>query len=283
MTLGWYAGRPCRSTCPTRRMFFCSPLWLMPSLSCASALLAPDTRTAAAADMAKRMVPFILHEARMVVSFGISNVCERADRRVASEASGGPRGRIPKTCAASALRLLSGAIGVRRQSRDPVKERREMALVRAAHGERHLDDRQIGRVEQFLGPFDAAADHVLVRCNANREPEHVREVVRADPKRLGDVREREVAIEVTVDECERLLDPRPRLRSRCPCASLAPRARTVGAVRVELLGHARRTRKKLQEHTHPPRSEGRHGGVRLDKTRIFCWFPRARARTSDPR
>src|SRR5215470_3147153 len=209
MTFGWYAGRPCRSTCPTRRIFFCSPLWLMPSLSCASALLAPDARTAAAADRVKRRILFILHEARMVVSFGISIVCERAERRVASEASGGPWGRIPKTCAASALRLLSSAIAVRRQTGDPVKERGEMALVRATHGQRDLDDRQIGRVEQLLGPFDAPADHILMRCNADREPEHVREVVRADPKRFGDVREREVAIEVTVDECERLLDPRP--------------------------------------------------------------------------
>src|SRR5882724_4829552 len=31
MTFGWYAGRPCRSTCPTRDMFRCSPLWLMAS------------------------------------------------------------------------------------------------------------------------------------------------------------------------------------------------------------------------------------------------------------
>jgi len=37
----------------------------------------------------------------------------------------------------------------------------------------------------------------------------VREVVRADPKRFGDVQEREVALEVTVDECEGLLDPGP--------------------------------------------------------------------------
>src|SRR5262249_28422460 len=31
MTFGWYDGRRCRSTWPTRRMSFCSPLWLMPS------------------------------------------------------------------------------------------------------------------------------------------------------------------------------------------------------------------------------------------------------------
>src|SRR5262249_58256955 len=27
MTFGWYDGRPCRSTCPTRRMFFRSLVW----------------------------------------------------------------------------------------------------------------------------------------------------------------------------------------------------------------------------------------------------------------
>src|SRR5882762_6025142 len=37
MTFGWYDGRPCRSTWPTRRMFFCSPLWLMPRWSSANA------------------------------------------------------------------------------------------------------------------------------------------------------------------------------------------------------------------------------------------------------
>src|SRR5215831_3866842 len=41
MTFGWYDGRPCRSTCPTRRMSFCSPLWLMPSA-------APDASAKAA-------------------------------------------------------------------------------------------------------------------------------------------------------------------------------------------------------------------------------------------
>jgi len=48
-----------------------------------------------------------------------------------------------------------------------------------------------------------------MRRNANRQSEDVGEVVRADPERFRDVREREVVIEVRVDECERFLDPSP--------------------------------------------------------------------------
>src|SRR5439155_21224190 len=45
MTFGWYDGRPCRSTWPTRRMFFCSPLWLMPRWSSANAQPAATAKT----------------------------------------------------------------------------------------------------------------------------------------------------------------------------------------------------------------------------------------------
>lgn len=120
-----------------------------------------------------------------------------------------PGRAVYRKLARSVLRVLRSTIGVRRQASDAVKEPGEMALVCAAHGKRDLDDRQIGLLEEFPGPLDAAADHVLVRRNADGRPEHVREVVRADPKRVGDVRQREVVIEVTVDERKRLLDPWP--------------------------------------------------------------------------
>src|SRR5258706_14388443 len=45
MTFGWYDGRPCRSTWPTRRMFFCSPLWLTPPWSSANAQPAATANT----------------------------------------------------------------------------------------------------------------------------------------------------------------------------------------------------------------------------------------------
>src|SRR6266851_7784130 len=45
MTFGWYDGRPCRSTWPTRRMFFCSPLWLRPRWSSANAQPAATAKT----------------------------------------------------------------------------------------------------------------------------------------------------------------------------------------------------------------------------------------------
>src|SRR5215467_2264769 len=43
MTFGWYDGRPCRSTCPTRRMSFCSPLWLMASAAPEASANAAET------------------------------------------------------------------------------------------------------------------------------------------------------------------------------------------------------------------------------------------------
>src|SRR5215470_10818925 len=78
MTFGWYDGRPWRSTCPTRRMFFCSPLWLMPF---ASAPLAPSTKLAATvadktdSDLRLRM----LDEMRITLSFGMLRLLARAN------------------------------------------------------------------------------------------------------------------------------------------------------------------------------------------------------------
>jgi hypothetical protein len=83
-----------------------------------------------------------------------------------------------------------------------------MALVCAAHGERDLDDRQIGRVEELPGPLDSASDHILVRRNADCLSEHMRKVMRTDTERFGYVRERQVFVaEMTIDERKGLLHP----------------------------------------------------------------------------
>jgi hypothetical protein len=137
--------------------------------------------------------------------FWVFELASRARGRATDEASHARPGRIPKTCAVSALRLLGGAIRVGCSAGDTLKQRGEMTLVGAAHGERDLDDRQIGRIEELFGPFDSAADHVLVRRNANRLSEHVGEVIGADAERFGYVRQREVVAEVTFDECQRPL------------------------------------------------------------------------------
>src|SRR5262245_11696800 len=185
-------------------MFFCSPLWLMSS---ASALLAPSARTATAvADRAERRVLLaLLHGIRMAFSFVGVHACYAPRGRATGEASHARPGRIPKTCAVSALRLLGSAIGLGCQAGYTVEQGGEMTLVCAAHAERDLDDRETGRVEEFLGPFDPAADHVLVRCNANGPAEQMREVMRADAERCGYARQREVLAKVTVDKCQRLL------------------------------------------------------------------------------
>src|SRR5882724_6788735 len=60
MTFGWYDGRPCRSTCPTRRMFFCSPLWLMPRWSSANAQPAATAKTLKIAAFSARFAGLLL-------------------------------------------------------------------------------------------------------------------------------------------------------------------------------------------------------------------------------
>jgi hypothetical protein len=81
-----------------------------------------------------------------------------------------------------------------------------MALVGAADGQRDIRDRQIGSGEELLRPLHAPPDDVLMRRNAGRVLEDVREVERAHVEQPGDERQRQALAQVRVDDDERLID-----------------------------------------------------------------------------